>query len=57
MKDASLIRIPYFVQIADDTLMWLFGYEKAKEYNILGQVESEYQHGFIDQKCVLPGGF
>jgi len=52
-----LIRIPYFIQIDDRILYWLFGDAIVQKYQLQGKVISTYQHGFIDKKCVLPGDF
>lgn len=56
-NDVVLIRIPYFIQIDDDTICWLFGRDFANHHDLLGKVESSYPHGFIDKECVLPGDY
>lgn len=52
-----LIRIPYFIQIDDATLIAYFGYEFCQQYDLLGKIDSEYKHGFIDRGAILPADY
>jgi len=52
-----LIRIPYFVQIDDASLIAYFGYDRCVKYDLLGKVECEYEHGFIDDGAGLPADY
>jgi len=45
----KIVRIPYFVQLSKQVINFLFN----KDLNFI----QEYQHGFIDKKCVLPAEF
>lgn len=56
-NDINLIRIPYFIQIDDATLTAYFGYDFCVQYDLLGKIESEYEHGFIDTGAVLPADY
>lgn len=52
-KDAGykVIRIPYFVQLNNsDIIKEVFNIDASVGFN-------EYQHGFIDEKCILPCDF
>lgn len=56
-NDIQLIRFPYFIQIDDATLTAYFGYDFCQQYDLLGKVESEYEHGFIDRGAILPADY
>lgn len=45
----KVVRIPYFVQMTKQIVGHYFGIE--------AEIEQEYNHGFIDKKCVLPCDF
>lgn len=44
----SIIRIPYFIQLCNNTQLFLFGKFKPVPY---------YPHGFIDENCIMPADF
>lgn len=46
---AKVVRIPYFIQLTSETLLWWF--------NIAAEVRQEFPHGFIDNKAKLPAAF
>lgn len=52
-----LIRIPYFIQINNDTIPVLFGSEYTEKYDLMNKIHTEYESGFIDDKCMLPSDF
>lgn len=56
-NNIMLVRIPYFIQINDRTLYWLFGYDMVVKYDLEDKVTCLYDHGFIDKGCVLPGDY
>lgn len=51
----TLIRIPYFIQMTKETLMFYFG---KKESQIPNNIEYlNFPHGFITKDCVFPAAF
>ena len=46
----KIIRIPYFVQLDEKTIKYIFP-------DLLVYRISEYPHGFIDKKAILPAAF
>lgn len=50
----KLVRIPYFVQLTDESFWWLF----SVDLNELGfTIEQDFPHGFIDKKVIYPVNF
>ena len=50
-----LIRIPYFIQLRQDSLAYIFGREIYEYMEGCGVVvDCCYPHGFIDKKAILP---
>lgn len=45
----SVIRIPYFVQLTNQTSKMFLGVE--------AEVEQKFPHGFVSEKCILPATF
>jgi len=47
----KVVRIPYFVQMNNAVLRYIFGENTDLKYT------QEYPHGFIDKKAILPADF
>lgn len=56
-NDIELIEIPYFVQLNDDTLPYYFSHLLLAEYIKDVKIICDYEHGFRNDKCVLPADF
>jgi hypothetical protein len=52
----KVIRIPYFVQLTDETFNYYFK-DLIKSLKLKIKIESDYPHGFIDKKAILPADF
>lgn len=53
-----LIRIPYWIQLTNETLRYYFKSKFATQFIFNGvDIIQDYKHGFIDSKCILPASF
>jgi hypothetical protein len=52
----KVIRIPYFVQLTTETFKYYFD-DLLKDLSVEVEVTSNYPHGFIDKKAILPANF
>lgn len=52
----KIVRIPYFVQLDNTTFKHYFE-ELMKDLDISVNIQSNYKHGFIDNKAALPCDF
>jgi hypothetical protein len=49
----NIIRIPYWIQLNNETLKFYFGEKISSDINII----QNYKHGFISNKAILPASF
>ena len=56
LQNKKVIRLPYFVQLTDEAFNYYFK-DMIKSLNLNIKINSDYQHGFIDKKAVLPADF
>jgi hypothetical protein len=55
-QSKEVIRIPYFVQLTTETFNHYFK-TLIDEFNLNIEIQSDYPHGFIDKKAILPADF